>query len=141
MFKRIMVAVDERGHADHAVAVAADLAVKFECPLLLLTVMADSGLVEELGEMAQGEGLYVNEITQRVLDETEQVARNHGASDIVRLDLEGEPVATILEAAKANAADLIVLGAHICGHAPAKHERDVPHEVSSRAACACMIVR
>ncbi|MGF1625439.1 MAG: universal stress protein, partial [Alphaproteobacteria bacterium] len=75
MFSRILVAVDERGHADHAVSVAADLAAKCQAQLLLLTVMADEGLVEDLDPMAQEEGLYVAEVTQRILDQVEQVAR------------------------------------------------------------------
>jgi nucleotide-binding universal stress UspA family protein len=139
MFNRILVAVDERGHAEHAVAVAADLAAKCQAQLLLLTVIADSGLVEELGTMTRDEGLYVGEVTQRLLDQVEQVAMAHGARDLVRLDLEGEPAKTILDAATANEADLIVLGAHICRHGTS--EVDVPHEVIEHASCACMIVR
>jgi nucleotide-binding universal stress UspA family protein len=137
MFDRILVAIDERGHADHAVVAAAELAAKFHAQLMLLTVMGGEGLVEDLGTMTRDEGLYVGEVTQRLLDEVERVAIARGAHDLVRLDLEGEPAPTILEAARANAADLIVMGAHI-GRSGGL---DVPHQVIEHAPCACLIVR
>lgn len=136
MFNHILVAVDERGHAEHAVTVAADLAAKYQCPLFVMTVMSESGLVADLGEMAQGEGLYAGEITQRLLDQAERVAAKAGAPKVMRLDLEGDPVKIILSAAKANHVDLIVMGAH-----GGSGSRDVPHEVSTQAEAACLILR
>lgn len=137
MFDRILLAVDERGHADHAVTVATRLAATCNAQLLLLTVIADTGLVEDLGTMVRDEGLYVGEVTQRILDQVEEVAVRNGVRDLARLDLDGDPAQTILEAAGANRADLIVMGAHIGG----KGSLDIPHRVLDRAPCACMIVR
>ena len=141
MFSRILVAIDEEGHAAHAVKAGAEMAVRFHCPLVLLTVLGNAGLTEELEQLAHDEGLYVGEITQRILDEAAATARRMGVTDIVRLDEEGDPAETILDAALANKADLIVMGAHaIEPHEDLIHT-SVSHQVMARAACPCLIVR
>lgn len=141
MFSRVLAAIDEEGHAEHAVNAAAEIAVRFNCPLVLLTVLGQAGLTEELEELAHDEGLYVGEITQRILDEAAATARRMGVTDIVRLDEEGDPVEIILNAARANNADLIVMGAHtIKPHEDLIHT-SVSHQVMARAACPCLIVR
>ena len=140
MFSRILAAIDEEGHAGHAVKAAAEMAVRFRCPLLLLTVLAGN-LTEELDQLAHDEGLYVGEITQRILDEAQATARRIGVTEIVRLDEEGDPVETILATARAQHADLIVMGAHaIEPHEDLIHT-SVSHQVIARASCPCLIVR
>jgi len=111
-FKRILVATDFSETAAHAVSVAADLALKFDAELTLLSVW-------EIPPVSYGTSLYfpgdlagpIHDAAQSALDRAgdalkKQVAR---ATTILR---EGEPWQEILNGAEAERADLIVLGTH-----------------------------
>lgn len=57
MFKSIVVAVDGSSHSFHAVAVAADLAAKYEAALSVVHVLGHGPVAPEIAHMAEAEHL------------------------------------------------------------------------------------
>lgn len=80
------------------------------------------------------------EIGKRVLDEAEASAREHGVSAVGSLLLEGEPAQRILDGAREQKADAIVLGSRGHGALERAIVGSVSHEVWKKADCLCITV-
>lgn len=111
-FERILVATDFSESAEQAVLVAADLALKFNASLTLLTVW-------EIPPVSYGATLYlpsdiatpIHDAAQAALEQASKVLRERvpNAASLLR---EGEPWQEILSGAESIRADLIVVGTH-----------------------------
>ena len=149
MFKKIVVPVDGSAHASRAVDCATDLASKYGAELILLHVMASTGparIPPDLYEYARIEHIDAIEadVMKRVAEEILQAAENRArgqAAKQVRTSIGvGHPAEAIVAHAKAEKADLIVMGRRGLGSASGLLMGSVSHKVAHLSECACMTI-
>jgi len=166
MLNKILVATDGSEHAHKAVVFAADLALKYKAKLTLLHVPAHgvpkAELMERLtkfdpaiAELKATPGMTVGAahisgglsaegrelVGKTVLEEARLTAESKGCKGVETLLQEGEPAETILAQAKAQGADLIVLGSRGLGNLKGLLMGSVSHQVSHLADRTCITVR
>ncbi len=123
--RRVMVATDRSETAERAVLFAAEMAERYEAELFVLRVLlADDGLraeaARELAEHAEG------------------LAGERGRSAVVVGD---DPAEAIVEAAKREGADVLVVGSVGMSGRREFLLRNVPNRVSHNAPCTVVIVQ
>ncbi|MEX6505372.1 universal stress protein [Jiella sp. M17.18] len=146
----ILHPTDGSQDARRALEFAVDLARLKDARLLILHVQAHRGggqVPPELEEYARIEHIRVTEadILQRaaeaVVEEAKRSAEALGASDVRTQIRAGDPVRAIVETARENHADMIVLGSRGLGDAQGLLLGSVSHKVAHAAPCTCIIVR
>jgi ubiquinone biosynthesis protein len=123
--KRILVGTDRSKTAEGAVRFAADMAERYDAELLVLRVLlSDEGVLAETG--------------RELAEYAEQVAGERGRSSVVVAE---DPAEAIVEAAKREQADVLVVGS--VGMTGRKEFllRNVPNRVSHNAPCTVVIVQ
>jgi nucleotide-binding universal stress UspA family protein len=122
---RILVATDRSETAERAVGFATEMAARYEAELLLLRVLlTDEGLVAEAA--------------RDLAEQAHELAGERGRSSVVVAD---DPAEAIVEAARREEADVVVVGS--VGMAGRKEFllRNVPNRVSHNAPCTVVIVQ
>jgi nucleotide-binding universal stress UspA family protein len=149
MFKKIVVAVDGSAHANQAVDCAADFAKTYGAELILLHVAQSTGparIPPELRDYARIERIdaieadLLTRVAEEILQAAEIRARGQGAKQVRTSVGVGDPAQAIVAAAKAEEADLIVMGRRGLGSATGLLMGSVSHKVAHLAECACMTV-
>ncbi len=147
MFGHILVALDGSEHARKAAEIGTDLAAKYGARLTFLTVTkaykisAQARRYMEL-ENLLGEPKYViDEMTAAILDGAKDRARAEGLADFRTVAKEGAPARTIVDYAKREACDLIVMGSRGMGDLEAALLGSVAHTVSRLAPCTVITVK
>jgi nucleotide-binding universal stress UspA family protein len=83
----------------------------------------------------------LRELGEKILDNAEKSARDHGADRIVRRIEDGDPVDVILDVAKSEKADLIVTGARGLSDLKALVVGSVSHKLAQASLVTCVTVR
>jgi ubiquinone biosynthesis protein len=122
---RILVATDRSETAERAVAFASDMAERYEAELFLLQV-----LLSDEGALAQ--------TAADLAEHARELAGARGRSSVV---IGEDPAEAIVEAARREQADVVVVGS--VGMAGRKEFllRNVPNRVSHNAPCTVVIVQ
>ncbi|HRY25962.1 MAG: universal stress protein [Geminicoccaceae bacterium] len=136
MFTKILAAVDGSGHAGKAVAIAGSLAGRYDADLVIAHVLTGQDVPDELRRMAEvehlveprpteparlgnlsvgsatkvDEGRLAAAVGARVLERAVAAAKREGARRVTPLQLSGDAADALLEAAKEQGADLVVVG-------------------------------
>ena len=148
MFQNILVGVDGSESAVKAVTVAAGLSKSFGAQLTLVHVVQISAIAEQAINMSATEHLKENpktimeKLSQKVLDEARDQAVQAGASadKISTVTADGNQAQQIIEAAKKNEADLIVVGSRGRGRLEGLLLGSVSQKISALSPCPCLIV-
>ncbi len=93
--RKMLLAYDRSSQASHGLQIAADLAGRFQCPLVILAIDEDP---------ASG---------QRTIDEARQYLQSYKLETSAKI-LRGKASDAILEACESEGADLVIMGVH--GH-------------------------
>jgi len=142
-FKNILVPVDFSSHSDEAVRIAADLSHRYEGALTLVYVFQPVNY-----PMPEGYVLYtpnqITELTQnfeRLLVASKKLAEDAGAVTVQTRLLQGLVTMELLEFARTQGADLIVMGTH--GRTGLTHALlgSVAERVLRKAPCPVLTVR
>ncbi len=147
MFNNIVCAVDGSEHALKAAEVASALAAKFGARLTLLTVTRKISVTPEIKrylelEHLTGEPQYVlDAMTKRILEAATQTARDAGVASVETEVRIGPPARTIVDFAKRNDADAIVLGSRGVGDIEGALLGSVSHKVANLAAMTVIAVK
>lgn len=164
MMKTIVVPTDGSDHADKAVSFAADIAEKYQARLVLLHVLLRNELPENLRHLAEVEykteserivtvpqsGISDKEVIPRallevvgrhILENATMAAKEKGVRDIETLVDDGDPASCILNCAKRQNADAIIMGSRGLGDLKGLLVGSVSHKVSHLATCTCITVR
>jgi len=140
IFRKILVADDGSPDGERAANVAVRVAAKVKSEVILL------GVVEPPNVQAEGEGLPVEDpsISRRTMEERFErflrLGRSLGVVMLVEI-VEGRPSEKILQRAKAERADLIVLGRRNLSGVRRWLEGSTSETVLREAACSVMIAR
>lgn len=147
MFKKILVGLDGSAHSLRAADTATRLARQLGSELHILTVTRPFKVTPKLRQYLEAENLlgepkYVlDEMTNEIINEAKSVAEKAQLKKVVSEVREGRPARTIVEYAKINGIDLIVLGARGAGETDSALLGSVSQKVSILSECTVMIVR
>jgi nucleotide-binding universal stress UspA family protein len=141
---RILVPTDFSKHSHNALTYAAAFAQKFGAELYLLHVVQDLALfIPEAVSVAPPIAPPVEQMTAAAREAVERVARESDLGSVpVHCEVrEGTPFYEIIQFAKENAIDLIIMGTH--GHTGLAHVLlgSVTEKVVRKAPCPVLTVR
>ncbi len=121
MYRKICVAVDGSESSLVAVRTASALAEKFSSELLLLHVIRDMKVPAELqryisaANIGEPRHAALQEVGEEILTTACQQAKQAGVASVRSKILGGDPASTIVQGARDESADLIVLGSRGLG--------------------------
>jgi nucleotide-binding universal stress UspA family protein len=147
MYKKILVGLDGSSHGLEATRAALELARTFGSELHLLTVTRPYNVSPKLRQFLEAENLlgepkYVmDEMTNNIVTEATDLAAKAGIENLKTAIREGKPARSILDYAKSNDIDLVVLGSRGVGELDAALLGSVSQKVSMLSECTVMIVR
>ena len=147
MHKKILVGLDGSKHGIEATREAIALAKTFDAELHLLTVTRPYKVSAKLRQFLEAENLlgepkYVmDEMTSSIVSAAKELAARAGVKNVKTVIREGKPARTLLDYAKGNGIDLIVVGARGVGELEAALLGSVSQKVSMLSPCTVMIVR
>jgi len=123
--RRVLVATDRSETAERAVRFAAEMAERYEAELLLLRVLlSDDGTLAEAG--------------RELAEHAREIAGDAGRSAVV---VGEDPADAIVEAARREQADVVVVGSVGMSGRREFLLRNVPNRVSHNAPCTVVIVQ
>ena len=140
--QRIMVATDGSAGADRAVEVAAALAKAVDGELLIVTISGNFP-AEEIRKLARAEGGVgeANELlSNRILLAAKERAERAGARRIGIWSGWGDPARGIIDAARRERSDIVVVGRRGRGQLAGLLLGSVSQEMVSRAPCIVVVV-
>ena len=149
MFKSILAAVDGSAAGERAVAFAGALAGNFGAKLTLLHAQTELGrgiVPQEFEAYARIEHVALTEAemmrgaAEELLQRAAARAREAGASEVQTVLEFGDPAGILVDYAKANAVDLVVMGRRGLGTLGGLLLGSVSHKVTQAVPCACMTV-
>ena len=146
--KNILVALDGSEPASRALALAADLAVRYGAALHLVHVTPRPMVVsDELKEFARTEGVdlpvavEMSGLGQSIIAAGRALAIRQNAHNVKADVLSGDAAERLLEYARGQAIDLIVLGRRGVGQIRGLLMGSVSWKVTSLAECAVLTVK
>lgn len=146
MIKRILVASDASPAANRAVTMAAQIAGKFDADLSILYVIRDMQLPPEIERMAEIEKIkgdrteIMKVVAETAMKGAKAQAEQGGAKRIQTSIANGDPSNAIMQAAKEQNADLVVLGTRGLGQVQGMLLGSVSRKVSNLLPGNCLIV-
>lgn len=169
MFEKIAVATDGSGNADRAVEVAAKLSTACGAHLTILHVapsylsLEEAEATPELPPEVRNEIKRIHDtlggletspfapvpapqsaieyIGNSILDRAEEVAREHGATEVARVLTYGDSAEKIVAEAEKDGAGLIVVGSRGLSDLGGLVMGSVSHKVIHLAHCPCLTVK
>jgi nucleotide-binding universal stress UspA family protein len=147
MIKHILVALDGSEHGARALALAADIAVKYGAELHLVHVIPRLTVPEELEEFARIERLdkpAMVELVQAadsILAAARTSAGAAGVQDVRTAVATGDPAAQLLAYARDHSTDLLVMGRRGLGRIRGLLMGSVSSKVNSLAECPVVTVK
>ncbi|GAA0322775.1 universal stress protein [Bacillus carboniphilus] len=139
MFKRILLASDGSEHALRAAEKTTYLTTQtYDVEVVILYVVDSSKSKSDV--LSIGEGEAVKEERRRRISSTEGILQKKGINYSTQI-MKGEPGPSIVEFAKKNGIDLIIIGSRGLNSFQEMVLGSVSHKVAKRAACPVMIVK
>jgi nucleotide-binding universal stress UspA family protein len=140
MLKKILVATDGSDHAKKAIEFASDVASRYGATVYIIHV------VFPLPSMLQGYDVGKIEESQQkvareIIEAAEKEIRQKGIENYQSVMLHGDPAREIIEFARQEGIDTIVMGSHGAGRAEMLLLGSVSHKVCHLADCTCMTVK
>jgi nucleotide-binding universal stress UspA family protein len=148
MVKKILVATDGSGHARKAVAYATDIASKYKAKIYLMHVVQEPKIPEGIIEFVKDEHIqesptyvYLQTLGEKILGAAEREVRETGIDEVESVVTQGDPAERILEFAKQNAIDMIVMGSRGLGKVESLFLGSVSNRVCHLAESTCVTVK
>ncbi len=151
MIGKILVAIDGSEHGWRALDLAADIAKQHGAQLTLLHVVPYEPTPEALRAFTKAENIpfeeeaarfrYARNLGDHLTRSAEARVRDRGLTRVSGRTREGKPADVILETAKSEGADMIVMGSRGLSDPQAFMLGSVSHKVAHRAECTCVTVK
>lgn len=149
MFRRILVGVDGSEPGTRAAATAAGLAHTYDGSIVLINVVQVSDIAAEAINASATEHLgdkpkrIMEKLSGAILDKAREVALAAGlpAERIETRSRDGNQAQQLVKAAKAEKADLVVVGSRGRGRLEGMLLGSVSQKLAALAPCPCLIVR
>lgn len=139
MLKKILIATDGSDHARKAIEYASDIAAKYKAAVYIIHV------TPPLGSWAEGDVEKIKDNQQKfanqVIEEAEREVKKKGVESYQSTILQGHPAGEIIEFARKNSVDMIVMGSHGAGKVEMLMLGSVSNKVCHLAECTCVTVK
>lgn len=146
MIKKILVPVDGSKQSDKALEFACNLAEKYDASIILehtvettlhehAMFMGSAGFAFELDEE------QIHKAGEVVIEAAMKIVGKHGKISTTSIIDHGSPTLNIVQCAKDNKADMIVMGSRGLSDLSGLLLGSVSHKVSHLAECTCVTVR
>jgi len=140
MLKKILVATDGSSHARKAIDFASDFALKYKATVYLVHVIAPLHSVAE-GYVYQQIEDDQQRFAKEVIEEAEKEIKQKGVVSYQSAILQGNPAQEIIDFAKKNNVEMIVMGSRGAGKIEMLMLGSVSHKVCHLADCTCVTVK
>ena len=139
MLKKILIATDGSDHARKAIGHASDIAAKYKATVYLIHVVPPLHIVTEVDV----KNIQDNQqkIAKQIIEEAEREVKKKGVESYQSTILQGQPAREILDFARENNVDMIVMGSHGAGKVEMLMLGSVSHKVCHLADCTCVTVK
>lgn len=142
MIKKILVPIDGSDHARKAIEYACDLALKYAATICLLHVVPlPPALFHEAAFAMPDLQKALEEDGKKIIEEGERETKNLGVKDVRPTMLQGNPASGIIEFAKTEGVDMIIMGSRGLTGVKEFVLGSVSHRVSHLADCSVTIVK
>lgn len=144
---KILVAYDASPAANRAVSMAAEIAEKFDSDLTIMYVIRDMQVPPQVKRMAEIEKIrgdtedLLRAVAESALKDAKARAEKKGAKKVQTSIGHGDPANAILQSAKRQNADLVVVGTRGLGKVQGMLLGSVSRKVSNLLPGNCLIVR
>ena len=139
MLKKILLATDGSDHARKAIEYASDIAAKYKATVYLIHVVPPLHSVAEVDvkKIQDNQQKFANQI----IEEAEREVKKKGVEGYQSTILQGEPAREIIEFARKNSVDMIVMGSHGAGKVETLMLGSVSNKVCHLTNCTCLTVK
>jgi nucleotide-binding universal stress UspA family protein len=149
MIKKILVPTDGSAYAAKAFEYASDLALKYDAELHFVHVVSESKIPEGLDDFIRTEriedqpreAVFLEKMGDAIIQSIKEKSRLKGIENVKSAVLMGDPAEKIVEYAKANEIDMIVLGNRGLGAVKMLFMGSVSNKVCNLAECTCLTVK
>ncbi len=167
MFKNILVATDGSKMGDRAMSLACDMSRAYQARLVIIHVLdlvdkepdwlrfagteivgpyaanverSDTTAQMEIAEEANKHKKIAQQAAEGLVHSAKMTARGKGVAKVDTIVEIGKPAECILEAARRERADAIVMGSHGYSDLKGIFVGSVSHQVAHQADCACIAI-
>ncbi|MEE9611416.1 MAG: universal stress protein [Desulfatiglandales bacterium] len=148
MIKKILVATDGSGHAKKAIEFATDIALQYDATICILHVVSKIEIPEEFLRYVEVEGfeetpqsVYLQKIGDEIIGAAEKAISKKSVREVQTALVQGDPAEKILEFARDQGVDMIVLGSRGLGRIKELLLGSVSSKVCHLAECTCVTVK
>ncbi len=140
MLKKILVATDGSDHARKAIEFASDIALKYKAMVYLIHVVFPLPTMLEGYDVQKIEDSQ-HKVAKEIIEEAKGEIKKNGVESYQTTILQGNPAQEIINFARKNSVDMIVMGSHGAGKAEMLMLGSVSHKVCHLADCTCVTVK
>jgi nucleotide-binding universal stress UspA family protein len=142
LIQRILIPIDGSDHSRKVIELASDIASRYKAKVHIVHVFSPLHHQYQIQDalMQEVEKNY-QKFAERIIEEAENEVKKKGVESYQSAILRGDPAQEILQFAKENSIDLIILGSHGAGAADILMFGSVSHKVSHLARCTCITVK
>ena len=139
MLKKMLIATDGSDHARKAIRYASDIAAKYKATVYLIHVVPPLHSVAEVDvkKIQDNQQKFANQI----IEEAEREVKKKDVEGYQSTILQGDPAREIIEFARKNSVDMIVMGSHGAGKVEMLMLGSVSNKVCHLADCTCVTVK
>ncbi len=148
MLKKILLATDGSADSRKALAFAVEMASLYESELYVVHVISSMKVPVEILEYLSAEDIdeppasfYLEKVGQKIIKQSESECQITGCKNVHTIVLRGDPADMIVNCAKENKMDIIVLGSRGYHGIRGKLLGSVSRKVSHASECSCIIVK
>lgn len=148
MLKKILLATDGSANSRKALSFSVEMATRYDAQLYVLHVIPNMEIPLEVIEYLSAEDIddspasfYLEKIGQKIIHQSESECKLTGCDDVHTVVLRGDPADTIVNFAKDEQMDIIVLGSRGFRGIKGRLLGSVSRKVSHAAECSCLIVK
>ncbi len=142
MLKKILVATDGSDHAGKALDYASDIASMYKATVYLIHVVPPVPRLAEVGmDVLQKIEESNQAFAKEIMEKGEKEIKKKGVGSYQTVILQGNPAQEIIEFARKNSVDMIVMGSHGAGKVETLMLGSVSNKVCHLADCTCVTVK
>lgn len=148
MVKKILVPIDGSEHAKKAIEFATNTALQYDATVYLMHVVAETKIPEEVLHYIESERyaeppetIYPHLVADGIIQSAEKDVKGRGIKEVHTHVAKGDPAEEIVEFARENAIDMIIIGSRGLGSFKGLLLGSVSSKVCHTAECTCMTVK